>query len=114
MGAVIMELLKANSLLPELSSSPAKVVVFAMQEDLRSHAVAAAADLRAAGIPVDLVLEAKKTKWVFKHADRLQASFVAIIGSAEVEKGTVRLKYLVDGSQEDVPVAELPQRVAGL
>ena len=58
--------------MPELGRS-VDAVVFAMGAELRPQAAKAAAALRAAGVAVDLVLEDKKTKWVFKHADRLQA-----------------------------------------
>lgn len=38
-----------------------------------------AATLRAAGCAVDMVLQPKKTKWLFKHADRLDAKFVVLL-----------------------------------
>ena len=41
------------------------------------------------GRTVDLVLECKKPKWVFKHAERLQARFVAIIGAPNAGKSTL-------------------------
>lgn len=105
--AVIVELLKNHALLPSLSASPAQIVVFPMQEELRSTAVQVASSLRAAGSRVDLTLEPKKTKWLFKHADRLEASHVVIIGTSEFEQGNVRIKRLSDGEQQDVPIAEL-------
>lgn len=105
--AVIVELLKARGLMPTLSTSSAEVVVFAMQADLQPQAVGVAAALRATGRQVDLVLEQKKAKWAFKHADRLQAGYVVIIASDEAQQGLVRIKRLSDGEQADVPTAEL-------
>jgi histidyl-tRNA synthetase len=68
--AVIVELLKMKNKLPNTEKSDVQVMVFAMEEALRAQAVAAAAQLRAAGLRVDLVLEAKKNKWVFQRADK--------------------------------------------
>jgi len=105
--AVIVELLKARGLLPTLPSSSVEVVVFAMGAELQPQAIGVAAALRAAGRKVDLLLEQKKAKWVFKHADRLQAGHVVVVAAAEAAQGLVRVKRLSDGQQEDVPIAEL-------
>jgi len=45
-------------------------MVVVMDETLRPEACGIAAQLRAAGRRVDLVLQAKKMKWVFKTAER--------------------------------------------
>ena len=41
-----------------------------MDESLRGAAMEVSSKLRASGRTVDLVLEPKKMKWVFKHAER--------------------------------------------
>ena len=99
--AVIVELLKERKLMPELGRS-VDAVVFAMGSELRPQAAKAAAALRAAGVAVDLVLEDKKTKWVFKHADRLQAGHVFLLAPDEMARGTVKVKELATGEQEEV------------
>ncbi len=45
-------------------------LVVVMDEGLRGEACAVATRLRAAGRCVDLVLESKKMKWVFKQSER--------------------------------------------
>ena len=45
-------------------------MVVAMDEGLRAEACRAAARLRNAGRRVDIVLEPKKMKWIFKQAAR--------------------------------------------
>jgi hypothetical protein len=45
-------------------------VVIVMDEGLRGEACRTAGRLRAAGRRVDLVLQPKKMKWVFKHTER--------------------------------------------
>ena len=69
--AVIVELLKMKGLLPTLAPAEGAVLVACQDESLRSQAMKTAAALRDAGSRVDMVLEPKKPKWIFKHADRL-------------------------------------------
>jgi histidyl-tRNA synthetase len=108
--AVIVELLKDRGLLPDfsaggLSGAPSPdCVVYAFEESLRRNAVAVASELRAAGLVVDLVLELKKAKWVFKHADRLGAKFVVAVAPDEWAKGELVVKPMLSSSgQASVP-----------
>mmetsp|Transcript_37331 Transcript_37331/g.90644 ORF Transcript_37331/g.90644 Transcript_37331/m.90644 type:complete len:503 (+) Transcript_37331:177-1685(+) len=109
--AVIVELLKDRDLLPSFDASGVDTVVFAMNEDLYKAALDVASRLRAAGQKVDLVLEPKKTKWVFKYANRIGAKYSAIIGSQEFENGEVAIKNLEASEQESVKIAELAEWV---
>jgi histidyl-tRNA synthetase len=110
--AVIVELLKDRDLLPSFESSGIDTVVFAMGEEMYPTAINVAKGLREAGQSVDLVLENKKTKWVFKHADRLGARYCAIIGSEEFANNQVAIKDLAGGEQESVSVDDLASWVA--
>ena len=74
--AVIVELLKTKDLLPKLESDSNAVLVACQDEELRPRAMAAAAAMRDAGMKVDMVLEPKKFKWIFKHADRVGVGYV--------------------------------------
>jgi histidyl-tRNA synthetase len=105
--AVIVELLKDRDILPSFESTDIDTVVFAMVEDLYPAAVNVAKILREAGQSVDLVLENKKTKWIFKHADRLGAKYCAIIGSDEYANGQVSIKDLRVGVQSTVAIDNL-------
>jgi len=109
--AVIVELLKDRKLLPAFDSVGVDTVVFAMGSDLYPAALKVASKLREAGQNVDLVLEDKKTKWVFKHADRLGAKYCAIIGSQEFENGEVAIKDLSAGEQQTISVDSLSEWV---
>merc|ERR1712226_424792 len=72
--AVIVELLKERNVLPSFDkNTEIDTVVFAMNQDLYNAATKVATTLRKSGQSVDVVLENKKTKWVFKHADRIGA-----------------------------------------
>ncbi|GAX14260.1 histidyl-tRNA synthetase [Fistulifera solaris] len=105
--AVIVELLKERNILPSFEESGIDTVVFAMNEKLFPVAIQAATALRKAGQSVDLILEAKKSKWVFKHADRLGAKYCLIVGESEYENGEVAVKDLKLGQQANVKIEEL-------
>ncbi|KAM3577810.1 hypothetical protein VYU27_000353 [Nannochloropsis oceanica] len=104
--AVIIELLESKKLVPAL---PLRLdaSVFAMETGLQTTAIAAATSLRSAGLMVDLQLEARKTKWAFKHADRLGATYVVLVGAGEAAEGKVKVKHMATGQQETLPVVDL-------
>ena len=60
----------------------------------------------------DLVLDKKKTKWAFKHAERLGAEYLVFIAPSEAAEGNARIKDLASGEEEDVPLAGLAEWVA--
>lgn len=63
--------------------------------------------LRSGGKIVDLVLEAKKMKWAFKHVQRLDAKRLIIVGAREWKSGCVRVKTLESREEEDVKIDKL-------
>jgi Histidyl-tRNA synthetase len=105
--AVIMELLKERDVLPSFESAGIDTVVFAMNPDLYGNAVMVAKALRNAGQSVDVILEEKKTKWVFKHADRIKSRFVVIVAPDEITNGEVSIKDLSCGEQKTVKIDAL-------
>lgn len=108
--AVIVELLKDRDLLPSFQGADIDSVIFAMNADLYSAAIEVATKLRNSGQSVDVVLESsKKLKWVFKHADRIQATNVIVIGADEYKNGEVAIKDLESGEQVLVKMDELEE-----
>ncbi len=103
---VVMELLADKGLLPELSNGVADVV-FGMGTELRGAAMQVAAKLRSAGRTVDLVLEDKKMKWVFKHAERCGATRLVMVMPDEWAEGKVRIKDLDTGEESTVALEDL-------
>jgi len=103
--AVIVELLKERNLMPDLGMKVDDVVIGL--GDMQVQATSIAAKLRSQGRCVDLVLENKKMKWLFKHADRLSASRVVIVGEKEWESGNVRVKNLESREEGDVAIVDL-------
>lgn len=107
--AVIVELLKERNVLPSFATTGTDSVVFAMSKELYPAAIKAATALRRAGQSVDVVLEDKKSKWVFKHADRIGAKFCVIVGVDEYANGEVAIKNLEVGAQETVKIDALAE-----
>jgi len=97
----------------------ARVDVFAVplgdQAKLRLSALAA--QLRAAGIRVDIAYGDRGLKGAMRAADRSGASIALVAGDRDIEAGTVGVKDLASGQQvdiaEDVVVAEVISRLIG-
>ena len=103
---VIMELLADKGLIPELSSGVGDVV-FGMGAELRGAAMQVAGKLRAGGRSADLVLEDKRIKWVFKHAERSGAARLVMVMPEEWSKGNVKVKDLATGEETEISVDSL-------
>ena len=103
---VLMELLEEKGLIPELISGVEDIVI-PLSPDFRNAAVIVAAALRDTGRAVDLVLEDKKMKWAFKHAERTGADRLVMVMPEEWKLGKVRIKDLDTGEETDVPLEEL-------
>jgi len=104
--AVIVELLAEKGLLPELPPA-VDDVVFAFGPELRQAAMEVAARLRHRGRSVDLVLEDRKMKWAFRHADGVAAHRLVLLAPDEWSLGLVRIRDLRSGEERDVPVDEV-------
>ncbi|KAJ1430931.1 hypothetical protein B484DRAFT_413186 [Ochromonadaceae sp. CCMP2298] len=89
-NAVVYELLKAKNLLPQLEvegEGRADVLVYPMEENFRGQAVKTATTLRQAGVRVDIILDARKPKWVFQRADKIRAPVVVMLAGDEHGRG---------------------------
>ncbi|CAN6179893.1 unnamed protein product [Urochloa humidicola] len=103
--AVIVELLKEKGLLPDMSRQ-IDDIVFPLDEVLEGPASSIASSLRKKGRAVDLV-EDKRLKWVFKHAERINARRLILVGNSEWERGMVRVKILSTREEFEVKADEL-------
>tara|TARA_B110001454_G_scaffold91374_1_gene87147 strand:- start:1623 stop:2903 length:1281 start_codon:yes stop_codon:yes gene_type:complete len=103
---VIMELLAEKGLVPELTSGNDDIVI-SLSPELRNAAMSVASSLRSAGRAVDLVLEDKRLKWAFKHAERSGAQRLVMVMPDEWKDGKVRIKDLDTGEETNVDVESL-------
>ena len=103
---VIMELLAEKGLVPELIGGVDDVVI-SLSPELRYAAMSVATSLRNTGKSVDLVLEDKRLKWAFKHAERSGAQRLVMVMPDEWKEGKVKIKDLESGEEIEVSVDSL-------
>ena len=103
---VILELLKEKNLIPEIKSEKQDIVI-CLDQELRGAAMLVASKLRKSGRFVDLVIENKKMKWAFKHAERSGAQRLIMIMPEEWNSGIVKIKQLETGEEAEVNLSDL-------
>ncbi len=91
--------------------SPAKVLVVPIEDEQIDSAISTAAMLRDADIATILHTEPGKMAKKLRFADRMGFRYVVLIGSQEIESGSVSLKDMVSGSTASVTVANLVQSI---
>ncbi|WZZ52965.1 hypothetical protein YC2023_053072 [Brassica napus] len=88
LGDLIDDLLNEKDLLPELGQEVENIVC-ALDKDIQGAAATVATVLRIKGQTVDLELESKPLKWVFKRAARINARRLVLVEKTEWEDGSV-------------------------
>lgn len=78
--------------------------VVALGEKAKEEAVALVAALRQEGIAAEKDYQDRKLKAQLKAADRLHATYVAILGEDELQKGVINVKHMATGEQQEVPL----------
>lgn len=95
-------------------ASPTALFMAVMSEEQRNYAVRLAESLRSAGITVEMDMSGRSLSRQFKLAGKRGVPFAAVVGPDEADSGTVGLKDMRSGSQEEVDAAELPSRLCAL
>ena len=82
-------------------------VVIPLSPDLRNVAVKVASALRSSDRLVDLVLDDKKMKWAFKHAERIGATRIVLVGKEEWSRQKIKIKDLETGEETELSLEDL-------
>jgi histidyl-tRNA synthetase len=82
---------------------PGRAFVVAIGDDGRTEALRLLRELRQAGLPAQMELEARGMKSQMKRADRLQARLALIVGGDELARGEVTVRDMRTGDQRAVP-----------
>lgn len=85
-----------------------------MGDQARSKCFSLTTECRHHHIGADMELNAKKMQTALQNAIRLEASFCAIIGTDELEKGFVQLKNLETREQQEVKFSDLLHKLKEL
>jgi histidyl-tRNA synthetase len=112
-NVVISLLLQAFGHAPELAEG-APFYVTAFDADSLLPALSLAAELRLAGLSVSSHLATEKLQKQFKHADRVGARFVLVLGPDELAKNEVSVKDLRSGEQRALPRRGLAEELRTL
>lgn len=109
----IYDVMEELNLFPEAVSkvSTTKVLFTNFGEAEQMHCLALAATLRSAGIHTEVYPDAAKMKKQFEYADKKQIPFVAVVGTNEMANKTVMLKDMASGSQEELGIAAVIEKL---
>jgi histidyl-tRNA synthetase len=94
-----------------LMGAAADVMVTIWNEEAVGEALALAAELRGAGLRVDVYPEADKLGKQFKYASSRGIPFVVVMGETERERGEVALKDMTTGEQQTLARASVAEAV---
>lgn len=83
------------------------VFVVAMNEQLQSPAAKIVKQLRDAGISTEMDYNGRSARAQMKHADKLNASLVLLLGEDEIEGGFVTIRNMSNKEQQKVDLAQL-------
>lgn len=109
-NVVISLMLQAFGHLPDLQSG-APIFITAFDQDHLLESLNLAAELRSAGLKVTSHLTPDKLQKQFKHADRIGARLVLVLGPDEIKEKTVSVKDLRTGEQRSIPRTQLPHQL---
>jgi histidyl-tRNA synthetase len=87
--------------------SPAELMIAMWDETTIADSISLAAELRAAGLRVDLYPETDRVGKQFKYASARGIPFVAIVGEDERARGEVSIKDMRSGEQRMVKREDL-------
>ncbi|RUS47715.1 histidine--tRNA ligase [Cohnella sp. AR92] len=105
-------LLDSQGVKPD-NGSPVDVFFITMGERAEREAIGIVQRLRNAGLAVEQDFQGRKTKSLFKAAERAGAAYVAILGDDELDRGEIALKNLAAQEQRQVKLDELAAAIRG-
>lgn len=105
----ICDVMEALNLYPAQVGESVKIMLANLGETEGREAMKAVATLRKQGIAAELYPDAGKLKKQFSYANALSIPFVGIIGSDELENGTITLKDMTTGEQKQCDIQELTE-----
>ena len=116
LGILTLKLfLESYGLIPDGvgATPPARVFLAVYSEEQRDAAMALSERLRDAGISVETDITGKNLSSQFRLAGSRGIPYTAVLGPEEAQSGSVTLKDMQSGSQEEVPFHRLARRLDG-
>ena len=103
----IYDVMEELNIFPESLQQGTDVLLFNTGTDELKQVLLLAESLRAAGTSAEIFHEPVKFDKQFKYAERKKIAFVVILGSKEIENGTVVVKHLSSGKQLELSQSDL-------
>ncbi|MEA5000107.1 MAG: histidine--tRNA ligase [Candidatus Limiplasma sp.] len=88
----------------QVMSNAPDVFVACLNKSLATKAFELLLALRGAGLKADMDHAARSLKAQFKYADKLGATYVAILGDDELAKGVVKIRNMATKEEEELPL----------
>ena len=109
----ICEVIKEKKLMPEITSTPIKVLVTIFSPELLKNSIEMVNQLRKAKINTELYLDpdAKLDKQL-KYADKKGLPFVIILGPEEIKKKMITLREMKAKSQEQLTLQKAIEKLS--
>lgn len=103
--------LEMQHLIPEPKAEK-HVYIAALGEEAQAEGVKIQFALRQDGVITDMDLQDRSLKGQMKQAGKTKADFTVIIGSNELASGKAMVKNMAEGTQEEIPFAEVAGYIA--
>ena len=103
----IYDVLTELNLFPENLEQQATLLFINFGEKEMARCIALAAQLRKAGVAVEIYPDAAKMKKQMSYADAKKIPFVAFVGESEIANNTVTIKDMATGEQKTIPAEEM-------
>lgn len=107
----IFDVLNQLNLYPAEAQDSTKVIFVNFGDVEAQASLSHIKQLRKAGISCELYPDAAKMKKQMGYANDNRIPFVAIVGETELQNGTVTLKNMAEGSQEELPIEKLIEKL---
>jgi histidyl-tRNA synthetase len=108
----IFDVLNQLNLYPKEAVETTKVLFVNFGEKEMQFCMGAAAQLRAAGVSVEIYPDSVKMKKQMSYANAKAIPFVAIVGETELAEGKVNVKNMMTGEQSLMTAEEMVKQLA--
>ncbi|MGM9869227.1 MAG: histidine--tRNA ligase [Sodaliphilus sp.] len=107
----IYDVLNALDLYPKDTLASTKVLFINFGEEESALSLNYVMQLRKAGIPAEIFPDATKIKKQMTYANNKNVQFVAMVGETEMANGTIALKCMETGEQENLTINQVITKI---
>ena len=109
----IYDVLNALDLYPKDTLASTKVLFINFGDKESEVALKYVMQLRKEGIPAEIYPDATKMKKQMTYANNKNVEYVAMVGETEITNGTIALKCMESGEQENLTIHQVIQKIQG-